>query len=71
MAYLGLLMFLLGLWTLYSEYFGEKPRKREEPVNEADKKLESNLHIGIVKTWGAVIIGLLFMLLSPWNCNGM
>jgi hypothetical protein len=69
MAYVGLGMFLLGLRALVLHYSGKTPPKRE-PANEMEKKLEGQLHYGIINSWGSVIVGLLFMLLFPWSCNG-
>jgi hypothetical protein len=69
MAYVGLVVFLVGLRALILHYTGKTPPKRELE-DEREKELESQLYYGIINSWGAVIIGLLCMLIFPWNCNG-
>ena len=84
MAFVGLIMFLLGFWGLKTEYFGEKWRRgfshpdeteealidSEDPNEAGERYLERNLHIGIIKTWGCFISGAIMMLLFPWSCGG-
>ena len=70
MAYLGVLMFLAGLWGLKSEYFGDKWRGVKKQVNEPENELESQLRVGMIKSWGALVGGILLMLLFPWSCSG-
>lgn len=71
MAYLGLMMFLTGLWGLKSEYFGDKWIGKRKPVDGPKDEIESRLHYGIIKSWGGVLIGLMCMLIFPWSCNGL
>lgn len=70
MAYVGLIMFLAGLWGLKSEYFGNKWRGERRGV-EPEDEVESRLHVGMIKSWGALVGGVLLMLLYPWDCSGL
>jgi hypothetical protein len=83
MAFIGLLMFLVGLLGLKSEYFGDKwkgtnrqavelaerQRQADEASDDLDRRLEHHLHYGIISIWSCVLIGPLLMLLSPWDCS--
>lgn len=64
MAYLGLGMSIIGIVGLMKYY--RRVEKSDAQITAGGFDAES---LVLIKTWGLLIVGILFMLIGDWNCH--